>query len=473
MPRTVLLINPPIYDFAAYDLFNKPLGLLYLASFLRQTGYNVRLIDTLDRRHRTLTGLHSAYKAQKTKPNGTGKYHSSIVDRPECLSHIPRHYRRHGLPTGQFTSELISEFTDHRPLAVLVTSMMTYWYPGVAEAIDLIRQAMPATPVALGGVYATLMPRHAQSTCRPDKLFTGPALLPVLQWLNAVEGTGCKNGISEDHQHDNVTDEFMTWPAPAHDLYDQLDYLVLISSLGCPFRCDYCASGILQPRMQRLKPEAVVEQISSGAKLVTPHEGCYNIAFMDDALLADSDRHIIPILRQLADLDLPLRFHCPNGLHPRFITTEVAELLAANRFTMIRLSFEASSSHSTGQLTSDNKINDVIFADAVRKLEAAGFDRSQLETYILTGLPGQTITELQHSAAAVHELGLQIRICQYSPIPGTKLFQQACQLYNIDPNEPLLHNNTALPIVGPQLDYAAFRDFKTCIDQMNQKLQNP
>jgi hypothetical protein len=31
----LILINPWIYDFAAYDLWSKPLGLLYLAGYLR------------------------------------------------------------------------------------------------------------------------------------------------------------------------------------------------------------------------------------------------------------------------------------------------------------------------------------------------------------------------------------------------------------------------------------------------------
>ena len=32
----ILLVNPPIYDFAAYELWAKPLGLLYLSSILKQ-----------------------------------------------------------------------------------------------------------------------------------------------------------------------------------------------------------------------------------------------------------------------------------------------------------------------------------------------------------------------------------------------------------------------------------------------------
>jgi len=45
----ILLINPWIYDFAAYDLWMKPLGLLYIAGFLEESGYDVSLINWMDR----------------------------------------------------------------------------------------------------------------------------------------------------------------------------------------------------------------------------------------------------------------------------------------------------------------------------------------------------------------------------------------------------------------------------------------
>ena len=36
--KNLLLINPWIYDFTAYDLWSQPLGLLYIASFLQSHG---------------------------------------------------------------------------------------------------------------------------------------------------------------------------------------------------------------------------------------------------------------------------------------------------------------------------------------------------------------------------------------------------------------------------------------------------
>jgi hypothetical protein len=46
--KSYLLINPWIYDFAAYDFGIKPVGLLRIAEYLRQQSNNVYLIDCLD-----------------------------------------------------------------------------------------------------------------------------------------------------------------------------------------------------------------------------------------------------------------------------------------------------------------------------------------------------------------------------------------------------------------------------------------
>ena len=51
MKTSIVLINPWIYDFAAYDLWSKPLGLLSIGSFLRECGFRVHLIDCLDAHH--------------------------------------------------------------------------------------------------------------------------------------------------------------------------------------------------------------------------------------------------------------------------------------------------------------------------------------------------------------------------------------------------------------------------------------
>lgn len=147
-----LLINPWPYDFAAFDLWAKPLGLLYLASLIRKSGYRVHLIDCTDRAHPRIKNRYF-----KSQHYGTGHYYSEEIPKPKALEWVPRRYKRYGIPR----EEIIKEFQTlpYKPVAILITSRMTYWYPGVIEMIWLCREHFQNTPVVLGGLLPYPHPR--------------------------------------------------------------------------------------------------------------------------------------------------------------------------------------------------------------------------------------------------------------------------------------------------------------------------
>ena len=101
--KDILLINPWIYDFTAYDFWLKPLGLLYVASLLRKNA-DVRLsfIDCLDRHHPLLP------KKMKVIVDGRGPFPKQEVSKPAVLKEIPRKYSRYGIPIPLFLQELES-----------------------------------------------------------------------------------------------------------------------------------------------------------------------------------------------------------------------------------------------------------------------------------------------------------------------------------------------------------------------------
>ena len=87
--HNILLINPWIYDFAAFDLWAKPIGLLYIGSLLRKNGYMVHYIDCLDIHTPDMedaTGIEPA----KRKGYGTGRFYKENVVKPDCLKDIPK-----------------------------------------------------------------------------------------------------------------------------------------------------------------------------------------------------------------------------------------------------------------------------------------------------------------------------------------------------------------------------------------------
>src|SRR5881398_2659269 len=98
-PR-ILLVNPPIYDFSAYDFWLKPYGLLKVAGFLRGQA-ELRLFDYLDR-------LHSALATPSRSDQwGRGPFPACVIPKPEIFAGMRRHYRRYGVPRAEFQRLLV------------------------------------------------------------------------------------------------------------------------------------------------------------------------------------------------------------------------------------------------------------------------------------------------------------------------------------------------------------------------------
>ena len=69
--------------------------------------------------------------------NPKGRWLKEILPTPRPLRGVPRRYGRYGMNLAGVHHALAS--LPHKPAAFLVTSLMTYWYPGVQAAIAAIR----------------------------------------------------------------------------------------------------------------------------------------------------------------------------------------------------------------------------------------------------------------------------------------------------------------------------------------------
>jgi len=450
----LLLVNPWIYDFAAYDFWLKPTGLLRIGSFLRQFGYQIELIDCLDRFHPAFQSAGLNYHPEKQK-FGTGKFYREIVSKPEQLQHIPRFYSRYGLPLLLFEQQL-NQLSS--PAVILVTSGMTYWYPGVFHAIALLKQKWPDVPIVLGGVYASLCPEHARLS-GADYLIQGPGELAALQRVDQLMG------IVRDYSKISLNLDDL--PYPAYDLYQHLPAVPLLTSGGCPFKCPFCATFLLAPHFIQRQPAKVLEEILFYYQQFNVRE----FAFWDDALLIYPEKHIKVILKLILAARIEANFHLPNGIHPREMTPELAELMAVCHFKTIRLSFE--SANPAQQQKMGNKVSNQHLAAAISFLKAAGYHPADLDVYLMMGLPGQNSAEVEQSLHFVHDLGTKIRLSSFSPIPGTPDWQRVVREYGFsDDLDPLLTNNSIHPLHRNAEEYAQFEALKKLATQLNLSLNN-
>jgi len=408
MAAKILLVNPPIYDFSAYDFWLKPYGLLSVAGFLRDRA-DFKLFDYLDRSH-PFVAAKSELKSDK---RGRGRFYHEKVASPVCLCAIPRYFRRFALPRKMFEDFLKCEGPFD---FALVQTVMTYWYQGVQEAIEDIHRVAPKTKIILGGNYVTLCGNHAQKL-GADFLVTGSNLGPLWEYL----------GLAADPEQPAL------W-----DVYDKLGVGVLKLSDGCPFKCTYCSV----PKVySKFKPRLLERSLAELELLIKC--GVENIAFYDDALLYKNSEILVPFLKEVLKRNIKVNFHSPNALNARFITRELAELMVRTGFKSFYLGFESASLE--WQKKTGSKIFSEELAEAVKHLTAAGAEPQNITAYQILGHPHTNIQELEESMRFVNGLGIRGMLADFSPIPGTP-DGEYCRKW-VDMDEPLFHNKTAFPII--------------------------
>lgn len=394
VPR-VLAINPYIYDFAAYNFWSSPLGLLYIAAILRRNGFHVDLIDCM------------SVSEEKRKPDGRAPFRKHKVPKPDALKGVRKTLRRYGMPPEEL-SALIEGMEP--PDIILVTSIMTYWYVGAMEVVDLARRVHPRSKIVVGGIYPTLCREQASLRfAAADLVVSSGELGDFYGYVEAA--TGRRPGFTPHMDNLDIL------PYPAHDLCRDIPFVPLLTSLGCAFRCTYCATSYMYPAMARRGVDSVVDEI-----LHWHDRGVRRFVVYDDSFLFDSSRHAKPLLERIAGLPFPVDIYNPNALNAAFIDDEVANLLVSSGFREVRIGLE--SVDPGRQAQTGGKVTGALFERAVGALRRAGYGRGQIRAYILAGLPGQPWQEVRRAIDYLKALDVTPSIAEYTPIPHTPLFDK-------------------------------------------------
>jgi len=420
MTPKILLVNPPIYDFAAYDFWLKPYGLLSVAGYLRGKA-DFKLFDYLDR-------LHQFVAEQKDLASdqwGRGRFYHQVVANPPCLQVVPRYFRRFGLPRSMFEDFLVRE----KPFDfALIQTAMTYWYLGVQEVIQDIRRISPQTKIVLGGNYVTLCSNHAKRLAA-DLLVPGTNLEPLWKYLQ-IEPDFAQPGFWEGYQ--------------------KLNTGVLRLSDGCPFECTYCSVPQVYGRFKARPLQRSLAELE-----LLANRGVQNIAFYDDALLFEPEEVLVPFLNELIRKGIRASLHSPNALNARFITQDLARLMVRAGFKTFYLGFESCSvewQEQTGSKVFSQELQravELLLAAGVQgsnaTLRSSSLRSTSITAYQMLAHPHGDTAELEASMRFVHSLGIRGMLADFSPIPGTP-DGEYCRKW-IDMDEPLMHNKTAFPII--------------------------
>jgi hypothetical protein len=210
------------------------------------------------------------------------------------------------------------------PNLVLVTSLFTYAWRPVHEAVAYYRSRFPRAKIHLGGIYASLLPEHAK-----------------LSGANFVD-------VGLFHSAEKLM--------PAYDLVPRWHSSILFASRGCIRRCGFCSV----PRLEG-EPNSLRYGIRD---MIYP--GHTRIILWDNNILGNPNWR--PVFEELIELGLEVDFN--QGLDARLLTEEVAQKIGRMKTSVIRLAYDFCGMAPAVR-------------EAIEHLERAGVRRRKIVVYTL------------------------------------------------------------------------------------------
>jgi radical SAM superfamily enzyme YgiQ (UPF0313 family) len=395
-PTKVLLIAPPWGDIygsfkhvAKVGVFYPPLGLCYLASYLRDDGCEVRLMDA-EAEGRNLHGV-------------------------------------------------LDEVRRFQPDVIGIQVVSPLW-DVVFEVCKAIK-AERDVPIVLGGPHITIVGTEAfdqnpyfdygvigegEETMRElvQRLRAGQPTEDVLGIVYRRDGHGIRNG---ERPAPKDLDSYL-FPDRTGLLNERYLFSVpgkhggirrfatITSTRGCPFECTFCTEPMIFGRMTRFRSaENVVDEIEDAYR----NHGVTHFIFVDDTLTVEKKR-IFAVCDEIERRGLKVTFE--GWTHANTITDELLQRM--QRAGLRRLSFGVEAGNAAILKSLKKGTDHKRILAAFKAAKKAGIET---RGSVILGLPGETVATVEESIRFTTSLK-ELDHCYFNiamPYPGTEIRELA------------------------------------------------
>ncbi|MFH0738947.1 MAG: radical SAM protein [Candidatus Omnitrophota bacterium] len=306
----ILLFNPyysQLTDNYSFIRPAPPIGLMYLAGFLRKNNVDCKIIEL------------GAFDAKDSIKTGRRVRFGS---------------------SDEAIGEIVSK---ERPRIVGLTCMYSVYYRDVVDIANTIKKYAPGVKVVLGGNHASSYWQQILKHPSVDFVVIGEGeetFLELAKYLLEGSDVSLVKGIAYRQQSGVLTKtqarplikDLDSIPLPAFDLIEFNKYLTegnpfamrspaagIISSRGCPGECVYCTVKAVWGRSWRGRsPKNVVDEI----ELLYNNYSTREIAFLDDSASIDRKRWE-GICDEIIKRKLNIKWTTPNGIAHWTLTKDI------------------------------------------------------------------------------------------------------------------------------------------------------
>lgn len=415
----VVLINPLSGYFKFDPMSMPPLGLLYIASYLRSHGCGVTLVD------------RNAY----------------LYGTLRCV----------GEPDERLLQEL-DEWTrvivERESPQLIGFTMMTCQLRDVRHVARQVRQAGSNAVLVAGGYHPTCAPEAAlRDIPELDIVVRGQGERAMLslasgKLLNTVSGLSYRSSSADGNRRIESTldqefdrDHVLVYP-PARDLIDGSYYQrpgasvlgcyyirkpgSIITSQGCPKKCNFCASRLMESKMYFRPVDEVIIELEH----MIYEDGVTALLFYDinfflwrkrveDLLDAFIDRGINRKIKWLACASAD---DLPADMLPRVREAGCVGLI---------FGFESASQKILNSLNKRATVE-----QNQMSVDACKANDIRPQSGFIIGVPGETERDIDLSLEFIAKNDLLSSLNVLLPLPGTKINRQLIAAGKLDPNDP-------------------------------------
>lgn len=364
---------------------------------------------------------------------------------PLGLAYIAAYLREKGIPVSIIDAEaeelsidgIKKRIAEIKPDIVGITSMT----PTVHDDLAVAKAAKElGVKVVMGGPQINAMPQETIQLEDVDFGILGEGEYPMFKLtealknnypLNKVPGIIYKDGngkliANPPYIHQNID----SLPLPARDLLPYQRYFSIISKgrlaticpgRGCPFKCGFCFKQPSDKKIRHRSPKLVVDEMEE----IIKRDGIKVINFVSDTLTLNKS-FVEALCQEIVDRELNIPWIAPTRAD--CVTPKLLKFMKKAGCCSIRLGVESGSDKMLKLMQKDTDK-----AQIVKAFKWAKELKMETFAYFIIGYVHETDETVRETLDFVKELKPDLLMYNIAtPLPSTRLFEQAVELGLID-----------------------------------------
>ncbi len=373
----VMLVDPPTsheqiygdWDLSKLDTYCPPLGLLYIAAFLRANSHTPFIVDVAARN----------WSITKT----------------------------------------VEYIIDTDPAVVGITAK-TINILNAVKISEALRERGYLRSIVLGGAHVTAVPEETLKLFNCfDYGVVGEGEITFLELLEnidsleairGIKGIAWKDNHGDVHVNERRTfiDDLDSLPLPAWDLLPNFPHAYkhsaletkrlpaasIMTSRGCPFQCTFCDRAIFGCSVRQHSAEYTLKMI----RYLKNNYGIKDLMMLDDNFILNKDK-LFKICSAIINENLDLSWYCMG--HAKFMTKDRLQMIKDAGCWIVEIGIESGSERILKSIKKGTSKNEIF--DAVQRAREIGL---KVKGNFIFGFPSETKERLQETNHFVSKLNL-------------------------------------------------------------------